>query len=631
MDNLKSRIYQLNKKIKRLEKAKTDFKSLFDIEYGKYTKHIRDLNLEVTLLENENQELSNPLEVLKTYENGQYTSDARECCMELLTEGGVSQNKIPFVINSVVTKLTGSVANKLPSQSLLSKRILPEAKYVACRQVGTALLKDFDPTSDIGNVLHQDATTKFSQHYEGMQATLKDGSNLSLGLCNVGGGDANTYVNAFQNIIDDIVLSFSSDSVNDSEYKAKLITSFKSFLSDQCATNPVFNNAISKIREDLLPKVIPNFCNLSKIDQERISDMGQFACRLHLLANFGIAADKALRLFEDTVTEGKNPFAFKSNDSGTFRLARNAATALTKRGSDKNGIASYWNVFLQSRGTENALLTFHGHRINIAFYNCAAVFFHKQDICDILKDWKDPNGLLQALFFDVKEKVFLAGARAMGIFYELVTTPFWLLLEKAGSILEINDELHQMKLTLTTWANDGTEPLNGTPLFPLHVISYKSSKFHDVLFNDSNDAQLDSLTVIALELLSAQLLIILERQAATQLPGGKYFSPSANLLETSSNVPTTNAISERDMAILDNLLRIKPSSSTMSLETILMWTRNKPSVWLETMSENEKDSILKQAMKFGPTYVTNFRERQKTIQKQIEERLAEKKSQKLKL
>ncbi|XP_050406897.1 uncharacterized protein LOC126822195, partial [Patella vulgata] len=213
--------------------------------------------------------------------------------------------------------------------------------------------------------------------------------------------------------------------------------------------------------------------------------------------------------------------------------------------------------------------------------------------CDILKDWKDPNGLLQALFFfDVKEKVFLAGARAMGIFYELVTTPFWLLLEKAGSILEINDELHQMKLTLTTWANDGSEPLKGTPLFPLHVIAYKSSKFHDVLFNDS---QLDSLTVIALELLSAQLLIILERQAATQLPGG-------------NNVPTTNVISERDMAILDNLLRIKPSSSTMSLETILMWTRNKPSVWLETMSENEKDNVLKHAMKFGPTYVKNFRE-----------------------
>ncbi|KAK6182848.1 hypothetical protein SNE40_010438 [Patella caerulea] len=135
------------------------------------------------------------------------------------------------------------------------------------------------------------------------------------------------------------------------------------------------------------------------------------------------------------------------------------------------------------------------------------------------------------------------------------------------------------------------------------------------------------LTVIAPELLSVQLLIILERQAATQLPRGKYFSPFANLLETSSTVPTTNAISENDMAILDNFLRIKPSSSTMSLETILIRTRNKPSVWLETMSENEKDNILKQAMTFGHTYVTNFREQQKNIQKQIEERLAEKKLQ----
>lgn len=62
---------------------------------------------------------------------------------------------------------------------------------------------------------------------------------------------------------------------------------------------------------------------------------------LHLLAHFGSTSDKALKMCEDSVTNDRNPHSFYNDESGTFRLVRTAAKALTKRGSDKSGIGSF--------------------------------------------------------------------------------------------------------------------------------------------------------------------------------------------------------------------------------------------------------------------------------------------------
>ncbi|KAH3796878.1 hypothetical protein DPMN_150455 [Dreissena polymorpha] len=50
---------------------------------------------------------------------------------------------------------------------------------------------------------------------------------------------------------------------------------------------------------------------------------------------------------------------------------------------------------------------------------------------------------------------------------------------------------------------------------------------------------------MALELLSSMLLILLERQAKTQLPAGEYANPSEELKRSAKNVPKTNTISKK--------------------------------------------------------------------------------------
>ena len=123
-------------------------------------------------------------------------------------------------------------------KALLSRRIMAGAKIVVCAQVGSAMLKGFDPTDMKGNVLHQDATTEFHTHYEGMQVTIKDGNNMSIGLSKVGGGDGATYTDVFKDIIEDLDSAYMCNSGDDNqnEVGAKLITSMKALMSDQCAT-----------------------------------------------------------------------------------------------------------------------------------------------------------------------------------------------------------------------------------------------------------------------------------------------------------------------------------------------------------------------------------------------------------
>lgn len=133
---------------------------------------------------------------------------------------------------------------------------------------------------------------------------------------------------------------------------------------------------------------------------------------MHLLINCEPAAVKGLKAFEEAICSGgRNPYSFHSDESGSIRLARTAASAFTMRGSQAAGVPVMFNAYLEERGEKNHLVTFHGHRMNIGFYNCAAVYLHHADIADFLQSYGDKNKLLKSVDFDCNEKLYLAGCR----------------------------------------------------------------------------------------------------------------------------------------------------------------------------------------------------------------------------
>ena len=119
----------------------------------------------------------------------------------------------------------------------------------------------------------------------------------------------------------------------------------------------------------------------------------------------------------------------------------------------------------------------------------------------------------------------------------------------------MNSYLHKMQLQLQVWTTDYSGLLAGETLFDdvdVHKYEVYESLFKEV------SSEFDTITQMALEVLMHSLLLILERQAKDQLPGGKYWNPSKDTCTRAAHVGATNTVSERDFGQLDLLVRTKP-------------------------------------------------------------------------
>lgn len=78
-----------------------------------------------------------------------------------------------------------------------------------------------------------------------LKVTLQNGRQISIGLKEVPGGDAETYIEALKTTLQELALCASSSPAEEEELRAKLVVSLKNLMSDQCATNGVFNRMYS--------------------------------------------------------------------------------------------------------------------------------------------------------------------------------------------------------------------------------------------------------------------------------------------------------------------------------------------------------------------------------------------------
>ncbi|KAJ8364941.1 hypothetical protein SKAU_G00137720 [Synaphobranchus kaupii] len=324
-----------------------------------------------------------------TFENGRYTNEIREVCMTLLTEGNVSIRKLPKVLTTVIKNLTGKVPQRLPSKTLLSSRFMMEARIVASKQV-----------------------------------SLKSGKHLTLGLRQVAGGDAETYLTAFKESMDSLAAAITSAEEEKSVIMASLVSSIKCLMSDQAAVNGVFNRLLAQFREELLPTVIPEF------DSSR----------------------------------------------GTRHV----------------------EVFLRGKGQQkNHLVTYHGHRMNISFQIALALYFHWEDATSFLANWPADNDLVKSVRYDIKEPLYRAGCRAMGLIYALLMEPFERILKMPGNILDLNTDLERMLSSLQVWSSDGSIAMKRGSVFAVQPLD---NELTAKIFGEVENAEENAFTQLAIKL-----------------------------------------------------------------------------------------------------------------------------------
>lgn len=579
------------------------------------------LNQKVNNLETENKELQELGAIMNRedvvcFQNGRYTDELRMCVMELLRQN-IAMRNIGPVITTVIKSLTGRSLNREPSKTLACQ-ILKEANYVAKAHVAKCMMEGSDGVT--GNCLSSDGTTKFHQKYQSFQITTVSGKTLSIGMKDLAGGDAAEAMASFNHTVADIAETMAS-----SGDVGHLICSLKNTMSDKCSVNHVFNAQLKALRTTLLPQVMECWEDFTEAQREDVEDMGHFFCRMHILVNMALESDKTLSQLEEiTLPDKIHTFAYpQSGESGAGRLVRTAVKALHPRGCEQSGAAADFLAFLQEKERLLMLVPYKGNRFNILFYNAAAVYYHRQDIQQFLESLPSRNRLLSAVLEDTMCKGYVAGVRALGLLDKFVTGPYWRKLNSCANILAFNEPLNILRLKLEELANDSSPLLDGTFKLFQDVDVHIDAMYDRLLIPDATDAT----THTYLEALMHSLLLILERQAEDQLPGGKHHDPSDGLKRAAANVPTTNIISERDFGSLDMLLRMKPAASTHGLESLIMWTNNKTGDWFRKLTKVERDLLMDKARK-NKGIINRFKAREEEVKQSRMEHLKKKQQSK---
>ena len=214
--------------------------------------------------------------------------------------------------------------------------------------------------------------------------------------------------------------------------------------------------------------------------------------------------------------------------------------------------------------------------------------------------------------------VVYLGCRALGIVDKLVTGPLWRYLSLSGtSVLNMSSIYTRMKEKFDKWADDAQSLLDGSDhLIPQHE---KSDEVSRVLFmSDDNDTQL-------LQLLFKSFSATVQRLLGDHLPGGEFFEvEDALVIEETKSVPTTNVNPERDFAALDRLLSQKPNATHIALESLLLYSYNKTSSWLQLKSFEERERLLKAARALTPIQKNKFNERREEIRVKRQDALRKK-------
>ena len=152
--------------------------------------------------------------------------------------------------------------------------------------------------------------------------TTHKGESLVLGLRPIAAQDAQSQLDVFKEVLDDIG-NFSSDE----NFVAKTFASIKNVMSDRCATQKKFNRIFTEYRETVIPSVQENWQTLTVDEQKDLAKVNQFFCGLHFIVALADQAEASLKVWEKLLY-GKEKVGslakggYSSGDSGTTRLIK---------------------------------------------------------------------------------------------------------------------------------------------------------------------------------------------------------------------------------------------------------------------------------------------------------------------
>ena len=604
---------------------------------------LKEQQQEIRYLENENAMLEERIEhflhhEVESFQQGRYKDEIRQVYQDLMCIG-VGANNVESIIRNGLEKIGGiSTENLRLPQKTFAKYMFLEARGMAQIQLAEELL---DGWQGEDRTLYSDGTSKFGYPYATFDVKTGSGEARVVGLRDLSGGTAVEQLEVMKEVLKDVV------SMREGEDKdglvAKIIYSIKNLMSDRCIVQKKFNEILDQYRRDVVPTVVEGWEKMTELEQEKVLKMNDFFCGLHYIVGMADQTEAGLKVYEqllfgcEKVGSLRTKRGYSKGESGTLRLIRTVCKAVQAKGCEKSGRPVQFQTYLRSvKGTDKVpLAPFKGNRFNITFYNGAGIYYLHSDLLNFFKRVHSENRLLGAVHDDLQINAFIAGCRALGLISKLVTGPLWRILEdESVHVLDMTSKYQHMLHTFERWAEDASEVLKGDVILFEGYNVVKDQCFQKLV---EASAEFDVLTLQALELIFAALVVKTKRLLADHLEGGKYEAPSEEQKNESKTVVKTNVMPERDFGMLDRLIMEKPRSTTLVLEGIIMFNKNKTGAWRDKLPQEKRALVMQmvrqskdqQRKVFATRQLAIRQRRNEKMEKQAEEE--EKKAQKIRV
>lgn len=625
---LSDELSKLQVKHARLETEKKDEHDdyVFDLEDKnvKLAEQVNKLKEEVLQLKEVNATLIEAVimwrtkvaeihdEELVLYEDGAYTSDTRQCVWELLGLH-VAQEKIPATIEAVL-KLAKANCCRIPKASTV-RNIADEMLAVSQSQ-----LTDVLPSTSL--CLQSDETPKYGECYETFIVDTDDHNSYLLGMRHMVDKSAQSTLDTFKDILEDI--STTCQSIKQSDNVGyKILANIHSTMSDRAKTEHKFHNILNSYRSELVPKFKQNWMNLSTTVQEKILELHQFFCGLHLMigvADTINASFKDIQQLHDTMNvmpdEDEINLPGKSEgDSAIVQCIRVVCKALAKGADPKSGRHRNWKTYcsrINHPEYVSMLQSFKGNRFNIIFLLGGNLYFLREHILTCLNEIPEPKNKLIRTAITLMENDFnVAGCKVLGILRKLVMMPLWRILEKKGHILEMNMFYHQLHVFLKSCEDTDfmLQFMNGHQ----KPFAEEFVEVDDILEQLVQNNSQESLSAVIMQPCLAAFQLYIKKTVQEHLPGGKFWEATDDVRHYTASAPKHNKNPERVFGQLDFLVHHRPNASALSNEAILMFTYNKTSNYLKSLPKTELDKLCKSVRHQTKEIKRLFKEREQTI------------------
>ena len=180
-----------------------------------------------------------------------------------------------------------------------------------------------------------------------------DDDSYVLGMRDIVSKSAEDTLTTLKVILDDINdihngLKQENDEKN--EVGLEILCKIKNFMSDRAATEAKFNDMLQTYRKECLKLYKKGWETFTQEKKDKLIQMNNFFCGLHLLVSMAETISASFKKFEDIHTEGKIVGAptlpglriQTGGESGTVRLVRTMCKAFAKGADEKSGCHRHW-------------------------------------------------------------------------------------------------------------------------------------------------------------------------------------------------------------------------------------------------------------------------------------------------